>query len=285
MIDRHDAAALFDRPILLISTPRSGSTLLFETLEKAPGLFTPGGESHGRIERIAGLFPGERGWDSNRLTQDDATPATIKALSAGFYADARDRDGNAPEGPIRFLEKTPKNALRIPFFDTAWPNAHFVYLYRDPRRTLSSMIEAWSTGRFRTYPKLPGWHGHPWSLLLVPGWRALDGKSLPEVVAHQWSITTETILTDLDALPADRVHVIDHAEFLADPQGSVSSFCDLVGLGWDQQLGARLPLSKTTVTEPSDDKWRANADAIERIWPIVADADERARAFVAKRNR
>ncbi|MEP7316864.1 MAG: sulfotransferase [Sphingomicrobium sp.] len=285
MIVKQGAAALFDRPILLISTPRSGSTLLFETLERAPALFTPGGESHGRIERIPGLFPGERNWDSNRLTQTDATPETIEALSMGFYADARDRAGNSPEGPIRFLEKTPKNALRIPFFDAAWPDAHFVYLYRDPSRALSSMIEAWLAGRFRTYPRLPGWTGPPWSLLLVPGWRELDGKSLPEVVARQWAITTDTILADLDRLPSDRVHVVDHAEFLAAPQVGVDALCAALDLGWDQQLGDTLPLSKTTVSRPSDDKWMANAEVIENVWPIVAAADARARAFLEDRKR
>lgn len=285
MIIKQGAAALFDRPILLISTPRSGSTLMFETLEKAPRLFTPGGESHGRIERIPGLFPGERDWDSNRLTQSDATPETIEALSMGFYADARDRDGNPPDGPIRFLEKTPKNSLRIPFFDAFWPDAHFVYLYRDPRRTLSSMIEAWLAGRFRTYPKLPGWTGLPWSLLLVPGWRALYGKSLPEIVAHQWAITTDTILADLERLPSDRVHVVDHAEFLAAPQVGVDALCEALDLGWDQQLGETLPLSKTTVSWPSDDKWKANAEVIEQVWPIISEADARARTFLEERKR
>lgn len=285
MISKQGAAALFDRPILLISTPRSGSTLLFETLEKAPGLFTPGGESHGRIERIPGLFPGERGWDSNRLTQADATAETIEALSRGFYADARDRAGNSPDGPIRFLEKTPKNALRIPFFDAVWPDAHFVYLYRDPRRTLSSMIEAWLALRFQTYPKLPGWSSHPWSLLLVPGWRDLVGMSLPEVVAHQWAITTDTILDDLEILPTDRVHIVEHAEFLATPQVRINALSQSLDLDWDQQLGDTLPLSKTTVSQPSNDKWKANADVIEQVWPIVAEADERARSFIQTRRR
>jgi hypothetical protein len=277
------AAALFDRPILLISTPRSGSTLLFETLEQAPGLFTPGGESHGRIERIPGLFPGERGWDSNRLTKADALPVTVEALSAGFYADALDRNGKAPDGPIRFLEKTPKNALRVPFFAATWPDSHFVYLYRDPRRTLSSMMEAWLTGRFRTYPRLPGWTGHPWSLLLVPGWRDLDGKSLAEVVAHQWSITTDIIISDLAALPPERVHVVDHSEFLAAPQQTITTLTGSLGLHWDRQLGNALPLSKTTVSRPSDDKWMAAAEAIEQVWPIVANADALAKDFLSER--
>ncbi|MGA9827371.1 MAG: aspartyl/asparaginyl beta-hydroxylase domain-containing protein, partial [Rhodanobacteraceae bacterium] len=42
----------FDRPVFIVSPPRSGSTLLFETLARAPDLYTVGGESHGRMEKL-----------------------------------------------------------------------------------------------------------------------------------------------------------------------------------------------------------------------------------------
>jgi len=71
-----------DRPIFIVSTPRSGSTLLFETLVAAPALFSTGRESHGRIERVADFHPGKRGWTSNRLTSEDATPGAVETLAA-----------------------------------------------------------------------------------------------------------------------------------------------------------------------------------------------------------
>lgn len=132
----------FDRPIFIVSTPRSGSTLLFETLAQAPGLFTVGGESHVLIERVSDFAPRLRGWTSNRLTAEDAAPEAVEQLAQSFHAELRDRDGQSPQERAKFLEKTPKNSLRVPFFDAAWPDAIFVYLYRDARQTLSSMIEA-----------------------------------------------------------------------------------------------------------------------------------------------
>jgi hypothetical protein len=277
------ARALFERPIFIVSTPRSGSTLLFETLEQAPGLFTTGDESHRRIEMVPGLFPGERGWDSNRLTAEDATDARIEQLSRGFLPDVVDRDGARPVGPFRLLEKTPKNALRVPFFAAGWPNSSFVYLYRDVRETLASMIEAWFSPRFKTYPRLPDWRGPTWSLLLVPGWRELAGLSIPEIAARQWTITTQFLLDDLQALGPDRVKAVDHAEFLATPQPVIERLAASLDLGWDRQLGERLPLSKTTMSRPARDKWRRLEREIEAVWPLVADADAKARAFAASR--
>jgi hypothetical protein len=254
--------------------------LLFETLEKAPGVFTTRDESHRRIEGIPGLRPADRGWTSNRLEAVDAGDRIVEQLSGAFIADLKDRDGRPPSGRFRMLEKTPKNALRIPFFDAAWPDSQFVYLYREPRQTLASMMEAWISGRFRTYPRLPTWTGPPCSLLLVPGWQELSGLPLPRVVARQWAITTERILDDLEAIPRQRVTSIDYQQLLAAPQQEMKRLADALGLDWDVRLDDGLALSRATISRPNPDKWRRFERDIEAVLPIVADVDARARRFV-----
>ena len=272
----------FDRPIFIVSTPRSGSTLLFETLEHAPRLFTIGQESHWIIEDTADFDPAKRGWESNRLTAEDAKADAVQALAQAFYRDLRDREGRPPEGRVRMLEKTPKNALRVPFFAAAFPDSTFVYLYRDVRQSLASMMEAWASGAFRTYPQLPGWTGYPWSLLLIPGWRDLIGQPLPVVAAHQWATTTNILLDDLTALPTERLRVVEHDAFLRTPNDIAGALARSLSLDWDRELGSELPLSKTTVSHPRPEKWRRLEREIEEVLPIVADADNRARDFVAQ---
>lgn len=278
----HSGRDLIERPIFVVSTPRSGSTLLFETLEQAPGLFTVGGESHSLIEDIPGLSPAERGWESNRLTAADAALDTVEQLGRAFHAELQDRDGRPARSAVRMLEKTPKNALRLPFFAAAWPDAAFVYLYRDVRQALASMMEAWASGAFRTYPDLPGWTGYPWSLLLVPGWRELIGQPLPVVVARQWATTTNILLDDLEQLAAERIRAVEHDAFLEQPTAVVADLARSLDLGWDRDLGTELPLSKTTVSQPRPDKWRRLSPEIEAVMPIVAEADARARAFIER---
>lgn len=270
----------FDRPIFIVNTPRSGSTLLFETLAQAPGLYTIGGESHRLIEGIPTLSPAARDWASNQLTAGDADAEIVEQLARAFYEQLRDRGGQPPAGRVRMLEKTPKNSLRVPFFDAAWPDAIFVYLYRDARQSLSSMIEAWLSGRFRTYPRLPGWQGPPWSMLLVPGWQRLDGRPIPQIVAEQWAATTGILLDDLARIPRKRLRTIVHGELLASPQAEMERLATSLDLDWDRSLGPELPLSRHTVSRPSADKWRTIEKVIEAVWPIVDKADSRARAFV-----
>lgn len=274
----------FDRPVFIVSTPRSGSTLLYETLEKAPGLYSIGEESHRIIESVPGLSPSHRGWLSNQLVAHDANSDRAEHLAASFYRQLKDRDGKRPSGRVRMLEKTPKNSLRVAFFDAIWPEAQFVYLYRDVSETLYSMMEAWRSGAFRTYPSLPGWPGGSWSLLLVPGWQQLKRMQLPEVVAHQWAITTDILLDDLQRLEEGRVHAIDYGTFLDSPQSEMERIAAAVGLGWDRQLGDTLPLSKTTVSTPDRQKWRRMEKVIQSVWPIVEKADIRAREFLNSRS-
>lgn len=272
----------FDRPVIVVCPPRSGSSLLFETLARAPGIFTIGGESHALIESVAALRPDARGFESNRLDATAATPATIAAIRARFIAAARDRDGRPPAAlPLRLLEKTPKNSLRVPFLAQAFPEARFVYLYREPRQVLSSMIEAWESGRFRTYKQLPGWTGTPWSLVLVPGWRELIGKPLHQVVAAQWAAATQILLDDLAALTPERRVVARYDSLLSDPTAEIGKLCAALELDWDGVLGPTLPLARHTISVPAPDKWRRHARQIDEVLPGLQLLLERAAAFAA----
>ncbi len=269
---------VIDRPIFVVSSPRSGSSLLFETLARAPGLATVGGESHAIIESIPALRPAAHGWESNRLTADDATAQTVASLTQGFIAELRDRDGRPPPpGSVRMLEKTPKNALRVPFLETAFPAGRFVYLYRDPRETISSMLDAWRSGRFVTYADLPGWVGEPWSLLLVPGWRELvrpaTGRSRRRVSGRR---ATTVLLDDLEALDPDRWCVTSYDRLLADPRAEIERLCDFCELEWDGDLSGPLPLSSHTLDSPQPDKWRRNADELAPYWDEVREVAVRA---------
>jgi hypothetical protein len=180
-----DFGRLFDRPVIVLAAPRSGSTLLFETLAEAPEVWTVGGESHRFIEGLRPLNPAFGQVDSNRLDASHAGDQVVRALRRRFARFLRDRDGREYFGNqhierLRFLEKTPKNGLRQPFLEQVFPGALYVFLVRDPCPNISSMMEAWKSGRWVTYPRLRGWQGPPWSLLLPPGWQQLNGRPLAD---------------------------------------------------------------------------------------------------------
>ncbi|HEX3131378.1 MAG TPA: TIGR03032 family protein [Thermoanaerobaculia bacterium] len=281
------ARPVFDRPVFIVCPPRSGSSLLYEALSQAPDVWTIGGESHAFIERIRELQPVRRNFESNRLTAEDATPEVVRTLQKNFFDRLRDRDGNPPTpedtaAGLRFLEKTPKNSLRVPFLAKVFPDALFVYLYRDPRETISSMLDAWRSGRFPTYTRLPDWEGPKWSFLLVPGWREWSGRPLPEIVARQWSAATTQLLDDLEALDPGRWCVASYDRLVAEPQQEIERICAFAGLSWDRTLTAPLPPARHTLTSPEPGKWRHNAKELKPVMPLAADAARRAIEIFAR---
>jgi len=272
----------FDRPVFIVSPPRSGSSLLFETLALARNVCTIGGESHGIIEgktAFGMLGAAARGYESNRLDALDATPEIIASLRERFRRRAFDRNGEKVAGRIRLLEKTPKNALRIPFLAKVFPDASFIYLHREPTQVLASMMEAWESGGFRTYPELPGWTGLPWSLALIPGWRELIGRPLAEIVATQWQTITDILLDDLAALPSERWIAVRYDQFTSDPDTDACSICGAVGYEWDRTLDAGLPLASHTVSVPSNDKWRKREHEVLPQLARMTNTIDRAERF------
>lgn len=263
------------QPVFIIAAPRSGSTLLFETLSASSQFWTLGDEAHWLVESIPELQPGASGVDSNRLTNAHCTAEISQRISDELLANVQDAGGNRlsqTAGEVRVLEKTPKNALRIPFFLEMFPDARFVLLWRDPRENISSIMEAWRSGKWTTYRTLEGWDG-PWSLLLPPGWQSLRGRPLEEVAAYQWDCANRVALDDLAALPRDRWTSVTYAELVSDPTTTVRHLCSFAGIEFDDALAARvsapLPLSRYTQTRPEAGKWRRNESEILRVLASV----------------
>jgi len=144
------STVVLESPVVILSAPCAGSTLLFETLAQAAGVYT--------------------------------IVVEIRQRFAGCLHD-RGRQPPGSGARVRLVEKTSKNALRVPFLLEVFPDAQFIFLTREPRANLSSMMQAWRTKGWVTYRGLPGWPG-PRSML-PPGYERLQGKPLEEIVAYQ----------------------------------------------------------------------------------------------------
>jgi len=276
----------FDRPVFLMGAPRSCSTLLFETLSRSAHLWSIGDESHQIIEQFPSLNPLAEA-DSNRVTaeplQGPLGEELGRSLRRAFALQLRDRDGlrPPPDATVRLLEKTPKNALRIPFLAAAFPDALFVHLVRDPKENIASIIDAWRSRRFVTYPTIATANG-PWSLLLPPGWREQLEAPLADVAAFQWRSANEHILDDLAAIPRERRCTVNASELLDDPRALGERLCRFIGIPMDDKFATGLmqplPLSMYTLHAPQTDKWRRHGGALHRVWPRISPLIERLNA-------
>ncbi len=267
----------FDQPIFIVSAPRAGSTLLFNTLSLFSDLWTIGEESHELIESIPTLHPSYNNFNSNCLTAKEATADIAITLQQRFVRELQNRDGNSylnfpvqqRPNKIRFMEKTPKNALRIPFLKAVFPEAIFIYLYRDSKENINSMMEFWRSRRFIAYQPLPGWPYSNWSFLLTPGWQKLAGHSIAEIARYQWKTANSYIENDLKELPKSDWCFINYADLIQKPKETIRKISEFAKLNWDQQieqsLSNPLPISPMTLSAPSPDKWLKHAEEISGV--------------------
>lgn len=267
----------FYRPVIILAAPRSGSTLLFESLTQSSDLWTIGGESHGLFESIPRFNPAMGRCDSNSLSADDATPAIIRQIRLWFLQLLQNSQGRsfhqfsgAMNSRPRLLEKTPKNALRVSLLNVIFPDALFIYLYRNPRENISSMMDAWKSGRFVTYRALPG-RDSSWSLLLPPRWQSYNDASIEEITAFQWKSANMAILRELKKLDSSRWIAVSYGQQVQNTVETirrVCSFCDVPPDGiLNSMSSGYTKLSRYTVTPPEKNKWHKNASALSKVLP------------------
>lgn len=253
------------RPVFLVGCPRSGTSLLFDLLRRHEAL--QGLAEEGHVLWNAYQHPGRKGWASDRATAEDVGESDPVYLYSAIRHIAR---------RSRFIDKTPKNVLRLPYLSALFPDATFVFIKRDGPDTVNSLIEGWVARRGLSYRlpvslQLTEYHGRMWSYILPPGWRERSRSSIAEVAALQYIASNETALDDREQLPMDRLVEITFEDLLARPVLEVGRLLECLDLSPSELVMERArhlhehPVG--AITPPRPDKWRDRADQIGRVLP------------------
>ncbi len=280
--------------------------MLFQPLSSHPEMWSLYRESHSILDRwfSTKLEPG----CSSQVTADDVDAAAAQALQREFFEAVGNLEGEKSaisravplilrarlskslqrfgqarkRPPIRIVEKTPVNCLRLGMLKTVFPDAMFVFVVRDPRGSIASIYHGWrdAATRFRRNPMPPGftiadYSGPDWCFGMPPGWEEFSGKRLIEVSAFQWIAHNEACLRDL---PADESRVIKVSyEDLSNKPGEVlDRLAAWAGLdpGPLRRYREKLPVVNT-LTRPSEDKWRRFETEIESVTDMIEPMSRR----------
>jgi hypothetical protein len=250
-------------PIIVIGTPRSGTAILYYTLAMQDDLWHLPGESHSILE--GPLKPDVDEGDSNRAVPGDLMEAESRVIRERFHDRAINLNKVMPSpggvmaantltervmrkaawevlgavsrlqknASIRFIEKTPKNSLRVPLLAEMFPDARFVFNHRNPIDNIDSLVAGWfakdKLGPFErnrysraSYPimdrlDLQDYDRERWCFALVPDWIDLEGSTVGEVATWQYFQCTRIATEDLAARPDDRVFEAPHHRFVREP--------------------------------------------------------------------
>lgn len=236
------------RPIYVVGMPRSGTTL---------------------TETVIGLHPdvfplGERGVPAFLLhpfidKDQDFTPEAAR----NFVAEDISRLPEMPEGTAAYVDKMPDNYRLLGHLLTAYPDARFVHLCRDPRDVALSIWRGYFSGSSLTY--------------------AYDLKAM----AHRFNLYGRLMQHWRQVMPG-RIYDLRYENLVADIEGESRKLAAFCGLAWVEDMahperheGQVLTLSNTQVRQTahtrSIGKWEKYADLLApftdgldpEIWPEI----------------
>lgn len=172
----------FKRPIFVVGCSRSGTTVVYKVLSMTREVASMNKESH---EFWFNLHPpADKNWDSHVLTAQDVKERDLEEVSKFYFRYI---------GAGRFVDKANQNCFTIPYLQSLFPDAFFVYVKRDGRDNINSLIHGWGRpDEYAIWSKdIPldieienGQYRHS-CFFLFPVWRSFVKSAIEEVCAQQ----------------------------------------------------------------------------------------------------
>lgn len=263
-----------DRPVFVVGCSRAGTTLVYKTFSESRELGTLQKETH---EFWAGLHPlSDRNWSSHALAAEDASNQDRLLASCYFYSRT---------GKRRFVDKNNQNGLCIPYLYTLFPNAHFVYVKRNPGDNINSLMEGWRrpdefaswSGEMPEEVSIDGGSITRWCFFLPEGWRGYLSSSLEEVCAFQYQAMNASILEAKSGIPQRQWTEICYEDLLEDPVTCFESAfkdCDIAFTPeLERHCSSVLEKPYNAFSEIKQHKWLhgRNRECIEKVLPSTRE--------------
>ena len=183
-------------PVFLFSLPRSGSTLLQRILSTHEDISTKS-ELWFLLPHIEALKNQYTFSQYSNISLQNATAALLEQLPEGeedYYRAIRALGdslyGRLAKNDERYLlDKTPRYYLVIKEIAKIYPDAKFIFLFRNPLSVAASVIESFNGGRLGDYRHRIDLYLGP--KMLAEGYKHLKGRS--------FAVTYESLVSDSSA--------------------------------------------------------------------------------------
>jgi hypothetical protein len=264
-------SAEIEKPIFIVSLPRSGSWVFYRKLARHPDLAwiaraTRKFPTSMAMNRLLGPFrkgsvpvEGSRIWRCFAREEDDALGREDLTPAARRYVRRLVETQTRLARKSRFLSKYPRNGLRLAWLDGIFPDALFIHLVRDGRAVARSILEQ----RDRHGGREVWWGSRP------PGWRELLARDPVEQAGLQWKLCIEHTRAAAATLGPGRYleqRYEDFCEAPAEVLRRVGAFC---GLAWPEALLEEI----VGDVRSQNYKWRERlgAEEIEGMEKVAGD--------------
>lgn len=202
---------ILEKPIFLIGAPRSGTTLSTKLFSIHP--MVANWSEAGRVwdnknynDRDADHF-----WGEEKVTQQD-----IKRIHSRFECFRQIK------GKDRFVNKHPRNSVRIDYILKIFPDALFVHVIRDGRAVVNSIMRRIQLDSARQNVPFG-------DFCKPPNWRQFIREDKVAQAALQWREIVKYILSKRNDL-GDSYYEYKYEDLCSDPRKTLTSVFQYAGL-------------------------------------------------------
>jgi len=261
----------FEKPIFVLGCSRSGTTVMYKVLSMAKGLASLDKETHDFWNSLHP--PEEKNWESHQLGKKDVSDRDRIRVARFFFRHV---------GMSRFVDKANQNCFRIHYLLELFPDARFVYVKRDGRDNINSLIHGWGRPEEfaiwkHSFPEkvmVDNGRYQSWSFFLFQGWRSLLNARIEEVCAHQWIAANEAILSARTFIPSFQWIEISYEDILSSPVETFQKVFEQLEIPFagkaKNHCGELLENPYNAFSTPRLNKWKdENRERIERVMPAI----------------
>jgi hypothetical protein len=227
--------------------------------------------------------------DHDEFDESDATDRVRTYIRGQFLKYQTEHGGRT------IIEKTPHNILRIPYVREIFPDAHFLYIVRNPLSFVSSVELKWRrpAGSKRLVKRLQStpvmqipfyfkrflnqqWHNRILRRKYLSVWGPrykgiqadVKAEDMLTVIARQWARATRKAARDLAAFDDGQVLRLRYEDFVENPIDQLRRICAHCGLEMTDDMADYV---RREVRTDRGDKWkRFDPEQLAKIIPELS---------------
>lgn len=275
------------KPVIIIGAPRSGTNMLRDVMCSVPDVSTWPCDEINYIWRY-----GSRQLDSDEIPVSSVTQVSRDYIRGYFEWVSRRYNSEV------VVEKTCANSLRVPFVDSIFPDAKYIFIYRNAYDALSSAMDRWGApldlsyvlrkARFVPITDLP-WYASRYAKSRThrlfnhehrlgswgPRFEGIDHelreRPLDEICALQWAQCVLASANAFEKIATERWLPVSYESFVNDPESHLIKILRFCGVDANAALASHVV---TDVNSASVGKGavRLGAEAVTRLKPLICDA-------------
>ena len=270
------------RPIILLGNFRSGTTMMQRILSTHPDVVE-------LYEPVGMWLYADPLREHDEFDESDATERVRKYIRGQFLKYQNENGGRT------IIEKTPHNILRIKYVREIFPDAHFLYIVRNPLSFISSVELKWQNpaGRKRILKRIKStpvaqiplyfkqfitqqWHKkvlrRKYLSIWGPRYKGIQNDIKTEdiwtVIARQWARSTNKAERDLADFDDGQVLKLRYEDFVENPLEHLQRICQHCELEMTYNM---VEYVRETVRNDRQAKWhRIDPEHLSKILPEIS---------------